>query len=325
MGLWSTIKNIGKSVVKGVSNAGEAVIGGAVDVATSWLGNEVITQPNAQTAFNNSKEASALQYQRSQDAATTSWNRSKEAAKTSHDWSVEDTQRAYELDIDAYKNRYRWTMADMKAAGLNPILAAGSGFTVTGQPQATPASAYMAQAPMAQPVSAQSPQAYPGDTKGTQSILNLQKREESKKNITKIMEEALKARAHALEAITKIATHRQQKNLMTAQEQEVYKRIRVLEKEWFVRTAQFYKTVFEGYKIKAETDVSRETKQKVKAEAQRIIKQTALLKSQLDILSKTADVYKGPIGSTLAYIKQIMEAVIPIAGIVAGGKILGGK
>ena len=47
------------------------------------------------------------------------WRRQKEAAKTS-----------YQRDLRAYSRRYQTTAKDMKSAGLNPILAATSGFNV---------------------------------------------------------------------------------------------------------------------------------------------------------------------------------------------------
>ena len=37
---------------------------------------------------------------------------------------------AWLREKEAYQNRYRWTMDDMRKAGLNPILAASGGFNV---------------------------------------------------------------------------------------------------------------------------------------------------------------------------------------------------
>lgn len=46
-----------------------------------------------------------------------------------------NSAEAYKRQKDFYKNRYQWMMKDMAAAGLNPILAAGSaGFSTAGTP-----------------------------------------------------------------------------------------------------------------------------------------------------------------------------------------------
>lgn len=48
----------------------------------------------------------------------------------------EGAREAREADRYNYQRRYQWTMQDLKAAGLNPILAASSGFHVgSGVPQ----------------------------------------------------------------------------------------------------------------------------------------------------------------------------------------------
>lgn len=51
--------------------------------------------------------------------------------------AVEDAKLAYQRNLDAYGSRYQMTMADMKAAGLNPMLAVSQG--VGGVPGASPA------------------------------------------------------------------------------------------------------------------------------------------------------------------------------------------
>lgn len=56
--------------------------------------------------------------------------------------SAQQWQREY----GAYKSRYQDTMADMKAAGLNPILAAGSGFNVGSGPSASTPQTFQAPA-----------------------------------------------------------------------------------------------------------------------------------------------------------------------------------
>lgn len=125
MGLWSSIKKVGSGIFKGIKSVGSsliggltgslssipgALLGGAVDLGSSWLGNKLIGQPNADEAYAQSKEASA---------------------------------KAFDRSYGAYKKRYQDTMADMEKAGLNPILAASQGFNVGGQPEMTAAKSFM--------------------------------------------------------------------------------------------------------------------------------------------------------------------------------------
>lgn len=104
-------KDLIGGIGKAVTGIPGALIGGAIDLGSSWLGSELIGKPNADDAFAQSKEASA------------------EAFKRSY-W--------------AYKQRYQNTMKDMEKAGLNPILAASQGgFSVSGSPEMTAAKSFM--------------------------------------------------------------------------------------------------------------------------------------------------------------------------------------
>lgn len=76
------------------------------DIAGS-LFNDHIADDNAKLAYDRNQYSSALQYNR-------------------------------------YKQRYQDVTADMKSAGLNPILAASSGFNIGSGPQVTSAQAYPA-------------------------------------------------------------------------------------------------------------------------------------------------------------------------------------
>lgn len=94
------------------------------NVGGQVIGNALVTQPNANTAFGQSQYATAQAYERSKEAASAAWDRS----------------------YGAYKTRYQDTMNDMRLAGLNPILAASGGFNVGSSPNAPAASVSTAQA-----------------------------------------------------------------------------------------------------------------------------------------------------------------------------------
>lgn len=68
-------------------------------------------------------------------------------AKQQQSASRDSSTTAWNREYGAYKSRYQDTMADMRAAGLNPIMAAGGGFNVGSGPSASAAPMAMANAP----------------------------------------------------------------------------------------------------------------------------------------------------------------------------------
>ena len=98
-------------VFGGIKDAFTGGIGGTImDFGSKLLGN-TITRDNANAAYDQSKEASALAYQRQKEL---------------------------------FKNRYQWTTQDMVKAGINPIMAASGGFNVGSGQSVSPATAFMA-------------------------------------------------------------------------------------------------------------------------------------------------------------------------------------
>jgi len=107
MGFFSGLLDVGKSLIGPLT-------GGLIDLGGKYAQNQLIGQPNANSAFAQSKEG-----------ADTAWAR----------------QRLL------YRNRYQWTARDMKRAGLNPILAASGGFSVGNAPSVSSAQGYQANQP----------------------------------------------------------------------------------------------------------------------------------------------------------------------------------
>lgn len=119
MGFLSKITDVFKSV-KSIPVVGDVVsglTGGLGSTASDYVSNAFIGQPNADAAFAQSQTATAKQYERQKEL---------------------------------YQNRYKWTMEDMKRAGLNPILAASSGFNVGSNPTVSAAQSFMAPSPIGQ-------------------------------------------------------------------------------------------------------------------------------------------------------------------------------
>ncbi len=117
MGLWDSIKSFGSSALSSVT-------GGLLDFGGSVLQDKYINQPNSAQAFIDSKEGAAKQYEREKESSALQFSK----------------------EYGAYKNRYKDTMADMKNAGLNPILASSSGFNVGSGPSASKANVSSANA-----------------------------------------------------------------------------------------------------------------------------------------------------------------------------------
>ena len=99
-----------------------ALIGAAASLGGAFLQNE-FSQSNVSDANSNANANSAKAWER----------------------STKSQVLAQRMSTNAYKKRYQWTTRDMRKAGLNPILAATGGYSVTGQPQSSAPSSAAAQ------------------------------------------------------------------------------------------------------------------------------------------------------------------------------------
>ena len=135
-------------------------------------------------------------------------------ADNANENSAEQALRAFEQTQQAYGTRYQTTVQDMRAAGLNPILAASGGFNVGNSPIA----------PMAQ--------TFQGNMSGTQSISstakNYQDIEQSKKQMEKIdaekneiIQNIENKKQEVKESIERIAKTRAETGKITQEEMDV--------------------------------------------------------------------------------------------------------
>lgn len=273
MGLWSTIKNIGSKVIGAIPAAvggiPGAVIGGAVDLAGKYIGDKLISDPNAQEAFDNSMYGSAVAFERSQQA---------------------------------YKTRYQNTMQDMAAAGLNPILAAGSGgFQVGSAVNMSAPQSFMSNPPDINPSSAYQSM--------TQGVVNEKKVDEVRANTRKLIEETAKTRQDQLESIERTAKLMVEQKKVGWEINKTVQEIKNLEKDWWLKVATFQRTIQEAYNTAARTDLTLQEIENLKREYQILDKQSKLLTFQLREAEKVSDAFSGPIGGVLGYVKAIMSAL----------------
>lgn len=190
---------------------------------------------------------------------------------------------AFGNTVDSYKNRYQWTMEDMRKAGLNPILAATGGFNVGSGPIA----------PMAAPPSGSSYSDL--QTSGAtvartdQQIQNLRQELENK-------------RQSVIESIARTQRERAVAGKVTQEERNLLKEFALIEQKTFNAIAEYERISAQAHLYGRQSE-----------EVNSLIKQieTAIKQSELTIsqLGRVTAAYTGPIGSYLGYIKAIVDAL----------------
>lgn len=124
MGLWGGIGSGVGTVVGGIVGSAIPVIGTAAGASAGGaimggVGSSIDSSQAAAAGASAGNRASARSLALSETMAEANYRRAADAAKT-----------AWKRDMYSYQRRYQWTTADMKKAGLNPILAASGGFSV---------------------------------------------------------------------------------------------------------------------------------------------------------------------------------------------------
>lgn len=186
---------------------------------------------------------------------------------------------AYKRQQNFYRNRYQWMMEDMRQAGLNPILAAGSaGFSTSGTPSVS-----MASMPQSDYSSAY------------QNMMGAEKQKE----------EATTQKVEQLKKMAEVKTEIQRKVLTRAQ-------IGVAKQEEMRLNAEVQKTWAEVEKI-----VSAETPM-MQTEKELLEKRINEMAYSLVELGKTAEVYDSWIGKALIVLKELAKVFGINIGIVPG-------
>jgi len=294
MGLLGSIKSIGKKIVGGakslVSKGWDSIKGigsgflqsapGMLSgLAGDYLGNQFIGVPN-----------SALSFAQSQQGAYEQWAQAERM----------------------YKNRYKWTMEDMKRSGLNPILAVSSGMGVGNTPQLTSAKGFQPHSPYGSGAAsakgfAQSYEAEEGASlKRAQASETIQKTKQAFEQTRKIMAE------------TRV-TSQTEKNLR----QEWFN----IDKQYDVLTKQIEHTQKSIYQLETRGDLNQAERRKVEAEKQQIKINTQRLKQEVlkakAVLSKLqtiSDVYKTPyFGQALSGISETLKTIAKIIPFAPSG------
>jgi len=212
------------------------------------------------------------------------------------DMSRVNAKEAFERSYGAYKSRYQDTARDMKAAGINPIMAASSGFQVGNAVNA--------------PI-AQSFQPHQPNINAVNSGKTLQEQQKIKAETVKTFEQALKIRAE-----TGLATANEKK---AVQDTQNLKRNMVLMAKQINLTQQKIKESRSKVELTdskiAETNVNIK---KIKEQKLKIIKEAQKLGYESQKLKRVADVYASPSGKILVWINEILGSLGINVGLIKG-------
>lgn len=195
--------------------------------------------------------------------------------------SKPNSARAFDASYDVYKTRYQDTMADMRAAGLNPILAAGSGgFNVGSPPEMKLPTLPTSQASSAFANLAQGQKA--GEETKTEKVRQL------------------KILAGIKETFEKIYTERVRRGLMKAEEQRAVR-------QGQLAITQAGRIFHEIAKLGADQKLSEEKTKYVRKQIEAIILNMKQLK-------QTSDWYDGVYGDFLGWVRSTFGAFGALLG-----------
>lgn len=263
--------DFGSLISSALDFAGSTVGGIGVPLLGKWAENQFIGEPNAKRQ----------------------WEREQASAR-----------EAFGNSYYAYKNRYQNTAKDMKAAGLNPILAASGGFSVGNAPQMQKANAMQPHQPNLDPLTS-------AKTVSEKKLIDKQKEESESKAKNNLSQAKLN--------IQKIAESRSKSKLMDQQEMNAVQEMFNLERQGQILLQQQDKINQEIQKLTAETELSYTQKKNLdkqrtylEEQAKNLRAKTRQLKAFLKKDEKTGKVYGSVIGNLFIAIEMAIKSIIPL-------------
>lgn len=227
------------------------------------------------------------------------------------------------INEDMYRHRYRWTMDDMKAAGLNPIMAASSGFNVGSGPEVgLPSYAMAPPWPVADIAST---------AKDVVEVENIEADTEKKRKESELaVKQAQRAGAQAQESLKNVEKMEVEKGKISAEERRTVEEIRVKMREVDLLVAETEKIANQIDLISAETrlagsrdTVAIEESRNLERQREMIGMKLAEIRAKMQELSQRSDVYKGTYGKILAYISETLKAIGSLVTGTVGGALAG--
>lgn len=209
----------------------------------------------------------------------------------------------------AYRRRYQWTVEDMKAAGLNPILAASGGFSVGSSPSVGLPAASQAQITTGFPSSASSAKEYQQAETEMEKQRNLMKDTALKSNQAKTeMEKAVKTRAET--------------SKISQEEKESVQRMYLYMKQCDEILAKIYLMESQTQEAESRTRYVDQQRKESQENVELIRKNVQKLKYEAVKLKQSSEVYGGTFGKILSYTDAITKAIGNIGAAAIGGAAL---
>lgn len=214
--------------------------------------------------------------------------------KRQYDYNRSASAEAFSRNAEAYATRYQTTVDDMKKAGLNPILAASSGFGVGSSPQATALPTYIPSH---------------NQLNFTSSAKQFQETEKAGEETKRIKVDKKLIEKKISETMENTKRIREQAGLYSTQEKIAQEEINNARKKFWLLEAQIANNLQQAYRNKYEGNLAIENEKKVKIAAELMQKQITKIEMELIKLGKISEVYQKPGAEMLAAINEVTKAL----------------
>lgn len=215
-------------------------------------------------------------------------------AGQANDNSAKAAAASYANNVKAFQRRYQDTVVDMKAAGLNPILAATGGFNVSGAPTMPMAQTFQGSLSGTHPISSSAK-----DYAETDEAVTSARKNEAEMQRT--FQDIQNKKQDIKESVQRIAESRAREGKLTQEEMLVGKQIINTVEDTIVKIEQARNLRSEIIKNLSVADLNDQEKQRVKADIARLNEYTkniriatANLETEYTRLNKISNVYKIP-------------------------------
>jgi len=223
-------------------------------------------------------------------------------AKDAYNRSIAASGMEFDRNVYAYQNRYNWTMQDMEKAGLNPILAASTGYQVGSGPVSGSAQSFMSGGAQIKPFSdsmVNTASAYKQGREGDRVAAEIQE----------LTARADKQKEEAKVAMEDVLKKRSEKGVNVAKERVLVQTMFNLEQEFLYKVQMFTRLQAEISNITADTNQKKALTEKIADERRLLRNQSKQIEYYLSELKRISDAYEGPAGGILGYVNAISKAL----------------